>query len=960
MAYKSPYDFASRITSNISYDEDGNAIYYLQKPSVSAPQTTFWDDDGLKTGNDPNYAFDWNSNQWIGLGLQQADAALSKQQYKKVDWNYNDIYGDRASIGDFEFPYNDDEYRPPIRGFGVNDIWGGTRYTSGWVTSLDHLEPTQREANVIAGQARDKLWQTYDNMVQQGHQPEKTPDELAIEFYVKNGGNQSNDPYGPGVNTAALSEVLTQQFMNQPSVLAVTGKPYVTDPEKLTSINDFGARHSSPQVLNTFAVFGRQHVPSRDIIGDVLMGVMMAVATWGIGTAVSLAASTALLGAEAVTGILAAAEASGISVASALATALPGVNVVSAVAVAEMTGGNPLTAAITAGFDSAGSLVKGDVFNSITSNFPDIPVPVVNAVTNAAIAAGKAGLTGQDWETAVTNSLTSSAIGVGATAIGQDIPPTLIKAIVPVIGTAITGGDVTKAIINAGIQNAGSLFKDSADQDFKNLEDKLERGDTLTPAENDRLYNFYSNFNKPPDSDQPKVITNLDNEPITKSAEIIAQEEAGTRAIQGNTIVAAGLSDTQTDAPPVYSIVDTPPYVGIARSDSSPTGFVYLGEDGEKTIVNEDGSPYEEPAAKEPQTEEVPLTPAVEPPIGNLPTDTSPTIIVPESNLPTSPSIIVPDSNLPTSPSGEASPDMSGVTFVGVDGSGNGIYTDGSNNYDSSGNVITEAPNVGGSEVTGRSDESFNPDVDPTRTDESFNPDVAPLADVEPDNWDKQGLPTGGTSTGGTSTSGTSTSGTSTGGNLPTAKSAPSTSGISGALPSASSLFPEDNKKYDSPVKAMLQPNWLSTGAPSQSTMYAGLDPKLVNILSQRSAHGGQIHPRLQQVLSNRGFEINPVEMVAGPEDRYYARHAKRGFAVNGEGTGQSDDIPTMLADGEYVFDADTVAALGDGSSKAGAAALDKMREEIRKHKRSAPVDKIPPKAKSPLDYLVRKGNKHG
>ena len=939
MAYKSPYDFARRIIGTHS-DEDsgGREITIYQQPSVEGPQATIYDgrDNGDSwIGNDPNYSFDWNSNQWLSSGLQQADTALSRQ-YGKVDWNYNDITGDTAAIGGSPAQGDEDTYIPETRGFGVNDIWGGTRYTSGWVTSLDHVDPTQREANVIAGQARDKLWQTYDNMVQQGQQPEKTPDQLAIEFYVKNGGNQTNDPYGPGVNTAALSEVLTQQFMNQPSVLAVTGKPYVTDPEKLTYINDFAARHSSPQVLNTFAVFGQQHIKS-DIIGDLMMGAILAVATWGIGTAVSLAASTAVLGAEAVTGILVAAEASGISVASALATALPGVNVVSAIAVAEMTGGNPLTAAITAGFDSAGSLVKGDVFKSITSNFPDIPVPVVNAVTNAAIAAGKAGLTGQDWETAVTNSLTSSAIGVGATAIGQDIPLPLIKAIVPVIGTAITGGDVTKAIINAGIQNVGSLFKDSADQDFKNLEDKLERGDTLTPAENDRLYNFYSNFNKPPDSDQPKVITNLDNEPITKSAEIIAQEEAGTRAIQGNTILAAGLSNTQTDAPPTeaYSIGDTPPYVGIARSDSSPTGFVYLGEDGEKTIVNEDGSLYrtdesfnpegsplyDEPDAEEPQADEVPFTPAVEPPIGNLTTNTSPSINVPESNL-------------PTSPSGEASPDMSGVTFVGVDGSGNGIYTDGSNNYDSSGNVITEAPNVGGSEVIGRSDESYNPDV-------------APLADVEPDNWDKQG-----TSTSVTSTGGTSTGGTSTGGNLPTAKSAPSTSGISGALPSASSLFPEDNKKYDSPVKAMLQPNWLSTGAPSQSTMYAGLDPKLVNILSQRSAHGGQIHPRLQQVLSNRGFEINPVEMVAGPEDRYYARHAKRGFAVNGEGTGQSDDIPTMLADGEYVFDADTVAALGDGSSKAGAAALDKMREEIRRHKRSAPVNKIPPKAKSPLDYV--------
>jgi hypothetical protein len=76
------------------------------------------------------------------------------------------------------------------------------------------------------------------------------------------------------------------------------------------------------------------------------------------------------------------------------------------------------------------------------------------------------------------------------------------------------------------------------------------------------------------------------------------------------------------------------------------------------------------------------------------------------------------------------------------------------------------------------------------------------------------------------------------------------------------------------------------------------------------------------------------------------------GHFVQGRGDGQSDDIPAMLADGEYVFDADTVAALGNGSSKAGALQLDKMRESIRKHKRSAPHDKIPPKAKSPLEYL--------
>lgn len=73
---------------------------------------------------------------------------------------------------------------------------------------------------------------------------------------------------------------------------------------------------------------------------------------------------------------------------------------------------------------------------------------------------------------------------------------------------------------------------------------------------------------------------------------------------------------------------------------------------------------------------------------------------------------------------------------------------------------------------------------------------------------------------------------------------------------------------------------------------------------------------------------------------------------VEGEGGGQDDLIEARLADGEYVFDADIVSALGDGSNKEGAKKLDAMRQAIRKHKRSAPLDKIPPKAKSPLAYL--------
>lgn len=71
---------------------------------------------------------------------------------------------------------------------------------------------------------------------------------------------------------------------------------------------------------------------------------------------------------------------------------------------------------------------------------------------------------------------------------------------------------------------------------------------------------------------------------------------------------------------------------------------------------------------------------------------------------------------------------------------------------------------------------------------------------------------------------------------------------------------------------------------------------------------------------------------------------------------GQADDIPAMLSEGEYVVDADVVAALGDGCNEEGARRLDIMRENIRKHKRGGSAKTIPPKAKNPEQYM--KGEK--
>jgi hypothetical protein len=73
---------------------------------------------------------------------------------------------------------------------------------------------------------------------------------------------------------------------------------------------------------------------------------------------------------------------------------------------------------------------------------------------------------------------------------------------------------------------------------------------------------------------------------------------------------------------------------------------------------------------------------------------------------------------------------------------------------------------------------------------------------------------------------------------------------------------------------------------------------------------------------------------------------------VQGTDPGQSDRVNVNVSPGEYVMDADVVSALGDGNNAAGAKALDVMRENIRAHKRAAPASRIPPKARSPLDYL--------
>ena len=139
---------------------------------------------------------------------------------------------------------------------------------------------------------------------------------------------------------------------------------------------------------------------------------------------------------------------------------------------------------------------------------------------------------------------------------------------------------------------------------------------------------------------------------------------------------------------------------------------------------------------------------------------------------------------------------------------------------------------------------------------------------------------------------------------------------------------------------------------PPQGSVKEKLEQELMQGIPQSLPQMPQGAPQMPQQgmppQMRRGglSHVSNVPMTQGRMD------FRQGSAVHGEGDGQSDDIPAMLADGEYVLDAELVAQIGNGSTKAGAQALDRFRENIRAHKRSAPINKIPPKTKVLTSYL--------
>jgi len=74
---------------------------------------------------------------------------------------------------------------------------------------------------------------------------------------------------------------------------------------------------------------------------------------------------------------------------------------------------------------------------------------------------------------------------------------------------------------------------------------------------------------------------------------------------------------------------------------------------------------------------------------------------------------------------------------------------------------------------------------------------------------------------------------------------------------------------------------------------------------------------------------------------------------VKGIGSGQADKIPAWLSDGEYVWSAQDVADLGDGSTDEGVRRLDKMRHMVRGQAGRKDIKKIA-KPQRGIDHMLK------
>jgi hypothetical protein len=102
--------------------------------------------------------------------------------------------------------------------------------------------------------------------------------------------------------------------------------------------------------------------------------------------------------------------------------------------------------------------------------------------------------------------------------------------------------------------------------------------------------------------------------------------------------------------------------------------------------------------------------------------------------------------------------------------------------------------------------------------------------------------------------------------------------------------------------------------------------------------YGSFLGPSNQGTVSMQPSYSSPpiITAATGSGPQGVENFPRKNGAINGPGTGTSDDIPAMLSDGEFVFTAKSVRNMGGGSRRKGAAKMYKLMKMLE----GGPVDK--------------------
>lgn len=148
-------------------------------------------------------------------------------------------------------------------------------------------------------------------------------------------------------------------------------------------------------------------------------------------------------------------------------------------------------------------------------------------------------------------------------------------------------------------------------------------------------------------------------------------------------------------------------------------------------------------------------------------------------------------------------------------------------------------------------------------------------------------------------------------------------------------------------LKALKSQNLMPTQARSSTVQNIGPTVQASRPVKTLYAKGGMVHEVPMNVMGGLlPIALKIAEHLMGPEE------SDRKGLIEGEEGGQDDVVDIKAAPGEYIIDAEIVSALGDGNNENGARKLDKMRYNIRKHKRGGGLAQIAPKAKPVEAYM--------